>query len=153
MERLGDRVNHEVCPTDRDRPKAVGDDCVAGEFGGGYHMLGDHVMALHARIRWYGDRLKQVAKEDARVRLLWSIPSVDAVTPSAIIANVGDGHRFSNDREFAVLLGLMPANKSSGGKEKLGRVTKKGRSILTITFGRRHDLTCPTDQVVSGTSK
>ena len=99
-------------------------------------MLGDHVMALDARIRWYGDRLKQVAKEDARVRLLWSIPSVDAVTPSATIANIGDGHRFSNDREFAALLGLAPANKSSGGKEKLGRVTKMGdqylRSLLVV---------------------
>lgn len=38
------------------------------------HNLCEHLMALHARIRWYEDRLKLVAKEDARVRLLRTIP-------------------------------------------------------------------------------
>jgi transposase len=38
------------------------------------HNLREHLMALHARVRGYEDRLKQVAKEDARVRLLRTIP-------------------------------------------------------------------------------
>ena len=87
------------------------------------HNLCEHLMALHARVRWYEDRLKQVAKEDARVRLLRTIPGVGAVTASAIIASIGDGHQFRNGREFAAWLGLTPANKSSGSKEKLGRIT------------------------------
>ena len=86
----------------------------------------EHLMALHARIRWYENRLKQVAKEDARVRLLRTIPGVGAVTASAIIASIGDGHQFENGRAFAAWLGLTPSNKSSGGKEKLGRITKMG---------------------------
>jgi len=57
------------------------------------------------------------------VRLLRTTPGVGAVTASAIIASIGDGHQFSNGREFAAWLGLTPANKSSGGKEKLGRIT------------------------------
>ena len=65
------------------------------------HNLCEHLMALHARVRWYEDRLKQVAKEDARVRLLRTILGVGAVTASAIIASIGDGHQFSNGREFA----------------------------------------------------
>jgi len=88
------------------------------------------------RIRWYEERLKQVAKEDERVRLLRTIPGVGAVTASAIIASIGDGHQFKNGREFAAWLGLTPANKSSGGKEKLGRITKMGdqylRSLLVV---------------------
>lgn len=100
------------------------------------HNLCEHLMGLHARIRWYEDRLKLVAKEDARVRLLRTIPGVGAVTASAIIASIGDGHQFSNGREFAAWLGLTPANKSSGGKEKLGRITKMGdqylRSLLVV---------------------
>jgi len=100
-----------------------------------YNMC-EHLMALHARIRWYEDRLKQVAKDDARVRLLRTIPGVGAVTASAIIASIGDGHQFRNGREFAAWLGLTPANKSSGGKEKLGRITKMGdqylRSLLVV---------------------
>ena len=58
------------------------------------------------------------------------------VTASAIIASIGDGHQFRNGREFAAWLGLTPANKSSGGKEKLGRITKMGdqylRSLLVV---------------------
>ena len=88
--------------------------------------LSEQLMALHKRVRWYEDRLKQVAKEDARVRLLRTIPGVGAVTASAIIASIGDGHQFRNGRELVAWLGLTPANKSSGGKEKLGRITKMG---------------------------
>jgi transposase len=77
------------------------------------HNLCEHLMAFHTRIRWYEDRLKLVAKEDTRVRLLRTIPNlahfqcaagqrdVGAVTASAIIASIGDGHQFSNGREFA----------------------------------------------------
>ncbi len=100
------------------------------------HNLCEHLMALHARIRWYEERLKLVAKEDARVRLLRTIPGVGVVTASAIIASIGDGHQFRNGREFAAWLGLTPANKSSGGKERLGRITKMGdqylRSLLVV---------------------
>jgi transposase len=100
------------------------------------HNLCEHLMALHTRVRWYEDRLKQVAKDDARVRLLRTIPGVGAVTASAIIASIGDGHQFRNGRAFAAWLGLTPANKSSGGKEKLGRITKMGdqylRSLLVV---------------------
>lgn len=46
--------------------------------------LCEHLMALHARVRWYEDRLKQIAKEDARVRLWRTIPGVGAVTASAL---------------------------------------------------------------------
>lgn len=85
--------------------------------------LSEQLKALRKRIRWYEERLKQVAKEDERVRLLCTIPGVGAVTASAIIASIGGGHQFQNGREFAAWLGLTPANKSSGGKEKLGHCT------------------------------
>nr|WP_254440120.1 IS110 family transposase [Ruegeria atlantica] len=49
------------------------------------HNLCEQLMALHKRVRWYEDRVKQVAKEDARVRLFRTIPGVGAVTASAIM--------------------------------------------------------------------
>ena len=48
---------------------------------------------------------------------------VGPVTASAIIATAGDASQFKNGREFAAWLGLTPLNRSSGGKEKLGRIT------------------------------
>lgn len=44
--------------------------------------------------------------------------------PAAIIATAGNGHQFRNGREFAARLGLTPINRSSGGKERLGRIPK-----------------------------
>jgi transposase len=51
--------------------------------------------------------LKLVAKEDARVRLLRTILGGGAVIASGIIASIGDGHQFSNGREFAAWLGRL----------------------------------------------
>lgn len=86
--------------------------------------------ALHEQVRWYEVRLRKEAKLDSRVRLLQTIPGVGAVTASALAASIGDGHQFKNGREFAAWLGLTPANKSSGGKERLGRITKMGDQYL-----------------------
>ena len=64
------------------------------------------------------------------MKLLLTIQAVGAVTASAIIAGIDDGHQFSNGREFAAWLGLTPANKSSGCKEKLAHITKMGDQYL-----------------------
>jgi transposase len=95
-----------------------------------------HGDILHARVRWYQDRRNQVPKEDVRIRLLRTISGVGAVTESVFIASIRDGHPFRNGCELAAWLGLTPANKSSGGKEKLGRITWMGgqyvRSLLVV---------------------
>ncbi len=95
-----------------------------------FRNLCQQLGALHERVRWYEARLRSEAKLDARVRLLQTIPGVGAVTASALAASIGDGHQFRNGREFAAWLGLTPANKSSGGKERLGRITKMGDQYL-----------------------
>ena len=81
---------------------------------------------LYGQVRWS----KTGAKRDARVRLLQTNPGVCAVTASARAASIGDGHQFKNGREFAAWLGLTPANKSRGRKERLGRITKMGDQYL-----------------------
>ena len=92
--------------------------------------LCDQLMALHKRVRWDEERVKQGAKDDAKIRLLRTIPGIGLLTASAIIASIGDGHQFKSGREFAAWLGLTPANRSSSGKEKPGRITKMGDQSL-----------------------
>jgi transposase len=88
--------------------------------------LSNQLVALHLRVRRYEMRIRLQAKQDLRVTLLRSIPGVGPVTASAIVATAGDASQFKNGREFAAWLGLTPLNRSSGGKEKLGRITKMG---------------------------
>ena len=94
------------------------------------HNLCGQLGVLHAQVRWYEVRLRLESKRDPRVKLLQTIPGVGPVTASAIAASIGSGHQFKNGREFAAWLGLTPTNRSSGGKERLGRITKMGDQYL-----------------------
>lgn len=94
------------------------------------HNLCGQLDVLHGQVHWYEVRLKLAAKRDPRVKLLQTIPGVGPVTASAVAATIGNGHQFKNGREFAAWLGLTPANRSSGGKERLGKITKMGDQYL-----------------------
>jgi transposase len=61
---------------------------------------------------------------------LAGIPGIGPMTASAILATIGDGKQFSSGREFAAWIGLVPRQNSSGGKERLGRISKKGNMYL-----------------------
>ena len=76
------------------------------------------------------DALKTIVKADDNARRLMTIPGVGPVIASAVVATVQDIRAFRNGREFAAYLGLTPRQSSSGGKERLGRITKMGDRYL-----------------------
>jgi transposase len=59
-------------------------------------------------------------------RRLGTIPGIGPITASAIAATVVDANQFSSGRQFAAWLGLVPQQRSSGGKERLGGISKRG---------------------------
>jgi transposase len=63
-------------------------------------------------------------------RRLATIPGIGVVTASAIVASIGDGTQFRSGREFAAWIGLVPRQNSSGGKDRLGRISKQGNGYL-----------------------
>ena len=69
-------------------------------------------------------------KADETAKRLMTIPGVGPVTASAIVATIQDAGAFASGREFAAFLGLTPRQNSSGGKERLGRITKMGDRYL-----------------------
>jgi transposase len=69
-------------------------------------------------------------KADARARRLTTIPGIGPVIASALLASVQDFGAFSGGREFAAHLGLTPRQHSTGGKARLGRITKMGDRYL-----------------------
>lgn len=102
------------------------------------HTLCGQLDVLHGHVRWYETDLRLEAKRDARVRLLQTIPGIGVVTASAIAASVGSGHPFRSGREFAAWLGLTPINRSSGGKERSGRITTlSGDCVPQSPVGQR----------------
>jgi transposase len=69
-------------------------------------------------------------KEDETAKRLMTIPGVGPVTASAIMATIQDASAFASGREFAAFLGLTPRQNSTGGKTRLGRITKMGDRYL-----------------------
>jgi transposase len=67
-------------------------------------------------------------------RRLATIPGIGIVTATAIAGAIGDGLHFKSAREFAAWVGLVPNQNSSGGKERLGRISKKGNPVLRSLF-------------------
>ena len=70
------------------------------------------------------------AKENAVARRLMTIPGIGAVTAAALTALAPPADTFRRGRDFAAWLGLTPVQRSSGGKERLGRTSKMGERSL-----------------------
>jgi transposase len=88
--------------------------------------LSEQLLTVHARVNWYGRRMTAAAKSEPRIALLQTIPGIGPITASAIVATVGSGEQFQSGRDLSAWLGLTPINKSTGGKERLGRISKMG---------------------------
>ena len=74
--------------------------------------------------------IAQRAKEDAAARRLMTTPGVGPITAAALVALAPPAEAFRCGRDFSAWLGLTPVQRSSGGKEKLGRVSKMGERTL-----------------------
>src|SRR5450432_3372292 len=72
----------------------------------------------------------KMALQDETARRLMSIPGFGPITASAMAASVQDASSFAGPREFAAFLGLTPKQNSSGGKQRLGRISKMGNRNL-----------------------
>jgi transposase len=89
------------------------------ELLGHCRALGDSIEALEAAIVAH-------ARQDETARRLATIPGVGPITASLIAATVADIGAFKSARHFAAWLGLVPRQHSTGGKTRLGRITKTG---------------------------
>jgi transposase len=74
--------------------------------------------------------LKMQAKADEAAQRLMNVRGVKVKISTAAIAHAGNGHGYKNGRHFSANLGLVPKEGSSGGKQKLGGITKRGNRYL-----------------------
>jgi transposase len=73
-------------------------------------------------------RITHLSKNDPEVALLITAPSIGPVTASAVVATVDDISRFRSAHQFEAFLGLVPGERSSGEKRRVGKITKAGNS-------------------------
>lgn len=109
---------------------AAGDEAVPSLVQAALMPLTRQLEHLDAEIACSDRTIMALAKADPVAHRLTSIPGIGPVTASAIAASVPDIAGFSGPREFSAWLGLTPRQNSSGGKERLGRVSKMGNRYL-----------------------
>lgn len=82
------------------------------------------------QIQAHEAKLKKAAKGLEPARRLMGVKGVAEKTATAVVGYAGDGRAFKSGRHFAANLGLVPDEHSSGGKQKLGGITRRGNSYL-----------------------
>jgi transposase len=92
--------------------------------------LAEQLRDLQARIGDLEKDLVSWSQEDPVVKCLQTIPGIGIITASALAASVTDPQQFTSGRQFAAWLGLTPRANCSGGRERLGRISKMGDQYL-----------------------
>jgi transposase len=115
-----------VADPNDDRVPEVARECLAA-LGAQLRMLKVQVLEFDRRIlAWH--RSNETSKR------LDEIPGVGPALATALVASVADPRAFRSGRDFSAWVGLVPKQNSSGGKEKLGSITKRGDRYLRSLF-------------------
>lgn len=99
-------------------------------------MLTEQIEALTERVNTLERKIVAEVRRDDTMRRLTTIPGIGPITAATIQALVPDPGAFTSGRHFAAWIGLTPKMHSSGGKERLGKISKMGnpalRSLLVV---------------------
>ncbi|WP_208852039.1 IS110 family transposase [Paracoccus pantotrophus] len=125
------------------------------------HLIRDLAREIHEelarldrRIASCSRRIRAVFRTDKACQRIGQVEGIGPVTATALVAAVGDRSCFRNGRQFAAWLGLVPKQRSSGGKSRLFGISKRGdRYLRTLmihgaraVLGKAHGKTDPRSQ-------
>lgn len=89
-----------------------------------------HWLEIEVQMAWCEEQIQLHAKNDAQAKAIGRVAGIGPITASGAVATVGDFKQFKTANQFASWLGLVPSQDSSGGKARLGRITKRGDTYL-----------------------
>lgn len=92
--------------------------------------LSDNLKEMDRQVNELELQIKQWHAHSEASRKLEAIPGIGPITASALVATVGNATEFKNGRQLAAWLGLVPKQHSSGGKQMLLGISKRGDTFL-----------------------
>jgi transposase len=95
-----------------------------------FNVLREELRALDDRIKLADRQVKQLANEHPTCQRLIKIPGIGPMIATALISAIGDANSFKNGRELSAWLGLVPKQYSTGGKQQLLGISKRGDSYV-----------------------
>ena len=96
--------------------------------------LNNQLKSLDNSIKEFDKQITEIANREPACRKLQTLPGVGPLTATALYAAIGDGTQFSSGRQLGAWLGLTPRQHSSGGKEVLMNISKRGNAYLRTLF-------------------
>lgn len=94
------------------------------------HSLYEEWCMMASLIKQHDKAIEQFARADEQTTLLMTARGIGSITATALMSVMGSPANYKNGRHFASSLGLTPSEHSSGGKQKLGRITKRGNRYV-----------------------
>src|SRR5262249_41198951 len=88
--------------------------------------LGNQLRALKIQLLGFDRRIIAWHRSSATSKRLDAIPGVGPALATALVASIADPKAFRSGRDFSAWVGLVPKQNSSGGKDKLGSISKQG---------------------------
>ena len=92
--------------------------------------LREELTELDARIAGYDRKIRELYRNSEICQRLGKVEGIGPVTATALVAAVGDRSSFKNGRQFAAWLGLVPKQRSSGGRDRVFVIRKRGERYL-----------------------
>src|SRR5213079_2555493 len=96
--------------------------------------LGAQLRMLKTQILEFDRRIMAWHRSNEMSKRLDQVPGVGPVLATALVASVADPRAFRSGRDFSAWIGLVPKQNSSGGKERLGNISKRGDRYLRSLF-------------------
>jgi transposase len=96
--------------------------------------LGSQLRRFKAQILVFDRQIMAWHRSNATSKRLDAIPGVGPALATALVASIADPKAFRSGRDFSAWVGLVPTQNSSGGKDKLGSISKQGDRYLRSLF-------------------
>jgi transposase len=109
---------------------ADGDNGLQAAFRGLLNGLREDLVYLDERVSQLDTSIQQIARDNASTRRLQQLRGIGPITATALIAALGDARQFKCGRDASAWVGLVPSQHSSGGKDKLLGISKRGDTYL-----------------------
>jgi transposase len=125
-------VGRQVATLRRALPELLEDaeNGLSFDFRGLLEDLRQDLIRLDERVSEMDKKIHTLAHSMPAAKLLQSIPGIGPMIATAIVCAVGDGKQFKRGRDLAAWLGLTPRQQSSGGKDRLMGISKRGDTYL-----------------------
>lgn len=107
-----------------------GENDLPGVFRQLLERLGGHLKELDRQVDELDAQIQRWHRENAASCKLAAIPGIGPITASALVASIGDANDFGNGRQLAAWLGVVPRQHSTGGKQTLLGISKRGDTYL-----------------------